>query len=183
MKSRGIVNGVNLDRLMKIVKTFKSTPSLARFRFRAKNRWIRGAHSVTTVKDFYAGGREDQSRTSAFEVHVDEPAVLLGDNHGANPIEHILAALASCLTTSLVYHAAAGGINVEEVESQLEGDLDVRGFLGLSPGVRKGYERIRVKVRVKSDASAEQLRALMKDSPVYDMISNPVPIFLELEKK
>ena len=183
MKSRGIVNGVNLDRLMEMIKVFKATPSLARFRFRAKNRWIRGAHSVTTVKEFYGGGREDGSRRAAFDVHVDEPPVLLGDDHGANPIEHILAALASCLTTSLVYHAAAGGINVEEVESHLEGDLDLRGFLRLSPGVRKGFERIRVKVRVKSDASAEQLRALMQDSPVYDMISNPVPIFLELEKK
>jgi uncharacterized OsmC-like protein len=183
MGSRGVINGVNLDRLNELVKTFKAMPSLARFRFRAENRWLGGGHSVTTVKGFYGAGREHSSRKAVFEVHADEPAALLGDDRGANPIEHILAALASCLTTSLVYHAAAGGITVEEIESHLEGDLDVRGFLGLSPGVRKGYERIRVKVRVKSDAPAEQLRALMRDSPVYDMISNPVPIFLELEKK
>ena len=183
MGSSGVINGVNLDRLIRIATAFKAQPSLARFRFRAENRWIGGGHSMTRVKDFYGAGREDSSREAAFEVHADEPAVLLGDDQGANPIEHVLAALASCLTASLVYHAAAGGIKVEEVESHLEGDLDVRGFLGLSLGVRKGYERIRVKVRVKSDAPAEQLRALMQDSPVYDMISNPVPIFLELEKK
>jgi len=183
MGSRGVINGVNLDRLSEIVKAFKATPSLARFRFRARNRWIGGGHSVTSVKDFYGAGKEDCSRKAAFELHADEPAALLGDDQGANSIEHVLVALASCLSTSLVYHAAAKGIEVEEVESHLEGDLDVRGFLGLSPGVRKGYERIRVKVRIKSDAPAEQLRALMQDSPVYDMISNPVPIFLELEKK
>jgi uncharacterized OsmC-like protein len=170
MGSSGAINGVSLDRLREIIKAFRAMPSLARFRFRAANRWLGGGHSVTTMKNFFGAGREDSSRESTFEVHVDEPAVLL-------------AALASCLTTSLVYHAAAGGITVEEVESELEGDVDVRGFLGLTPGVRKGFERIRVRVRVKSDASAEQLRALMQDSPVYDVISNPVPIFLELEKK
>jgi uncharacterized OsmC-like protein len=183
MGSSGAINGVSLDRLREIIKAFRAMPSLARFRFRAANRWLGGGHSVTTMKNFFGAGREDSSRESTFEVHADEPAVLLGADRGANPVEHILAALASCLTTSLVYHAAAGGITVEEVESELEGDVDVRGFLGLTPGVRKGFERIRVRVRVKSDASAEQLRALMQDSPVYDVISNPVPIFLELEKK
>jgi uncharacterized OsmC-like protein len=183
MPSRGVINRVNLDQLTETVQAIRARPSLARFRFRAENRWIAGGHSVTTVKDFHRAGEEDRSRKAAFELHSDEPAALLGTDQGANPIEYILAALASCLTTSLVYHAATRGIEIDEVESELEGDLDVRGFFRLAQDVRRGYERIRVKVRVKSDAPAEQLRGLMQDSPVYDMLANPVPISLELEKK
>jgi uncharacterized OsmC-like protein len=181
--SKGIINGVNVDRLSELIEAINATPSRARFRFRARNEWIGGGHNVTTVKDFYGAGQEDSSRGAPFTLHTDEPTALFGDDRGANPIEYVLAAVASCLTTSLVYHAAMRGIRLEEVESSLEGDLDLRGFFGLAQGVRKGYERIRVKFLVKSDASAEQLRALMQDSPVYDMIANPVPIFLELEKK
>ena len=102
--------------------------------------------------------------------------MLLGEDHGANPVEYVLHALAACLTTSLVYHAAARGIRIESVESELEGDLDLRGFLGLSEKVRKGYQQIRVHFTIKSDASAEQLRALTTFSPVHDIISNPVPV-------
>jgi uncharacterized OsmC-like protein len=177
------VNRIDRRRLAETVEEIKARPALARFRFRANNRWLGGGHSVTTVKDFDRAGEADRSRPVAFDLHADEPPALLGGDQGANPIEHVLAALAACLTTSLVYHAAARGIEIEEVESRLEGDLDVRGFFGLATDVRKGYERIRVKVRVKSDAPAEQLRAFMQDSPVYDMLANPVPISLELEKK
>jgi uncharacterized OsmC-like protein len=178
-----VVNRIDRRRLAETVEEIKARPELARFRFRAENRWLGGGHSVTTVKDFDRAGEADRSRKVAFELHADEPAVLLGGDRGVNPIEHLLAALAACLTSSLVYHAAARGIEIEEVESSLEGDLDVRGFFRLATDVRKGYERIRVKVRVRSDAPAEQLRAFMQDSPVYDAIANPVPISLELEKK
>lgn len=104
--SKGIIDGVNVDQLIEAVEAIKATPSRARFRFRAKNAWIRGGHNVTTVKDFYGAGREDSSRRVAFELHADEPAALFGDDQAANPIEYVLAAVASCLTTSLVYHGA-----------------------------------------------------------------------------
>jgi uncharacterized OsmC-like protein len=112
--------------------------------------------------------------------------VLLGTDRGANPVEYVLTALAGCLTTSLVYHAAARGIAVEEVESHLEGDLDLRGFLGLSEEVRNGYENIRVTFKIKADATEEQLRELVQlaqnRSPVFDIISHPVPVSVELRK-
>ena len=111
------------------------------------------------------------------------PPVLMNQNRAANPVEYVLHALAACLTTSLVYHAAARGVKVDEVESTLEGDLDLRGFLGLSDDVRTGYHNIRVTFRVKSEASAETLRELCRHSPVFDIVSNPVPVFVSLEKR
>ena len=115
-------------------------------------------------------------------MDADEPSVLLGKDMGANPVEYVLHALAACLTTSMVYHAAERGIRIEALESTLEGDIDILGFLGLSATVRKGYQGIRVTMRVKSNAPAEKLAALSQFSPVYDTISNPVPVTVNVEK-
>jgi uncharacterized OsmC-like protein len=118
---------------------------------------------------------------------ADEPAALLGTNRGASPVEHVLTALSSCLTSSLIYHAAARGIKIDQLESELEGDLDLRGFLGLSDNVRNGYKNIRVTFRIKSDAPQDQLQELValaqKRSPVFDIVSNPVPVQVTLAKE
>ena len=172
----GVINGVNVDKLGQTVEAVQQDAGLATFRFRAANRWIDGGHNRSTIQSFYGAGREDTVRTQPFTLDADEPPVLLGEDHGANPVEYVLHALAACLTTSLIYHAAARSIRIESVESELEGDLDLRGFLGLSEKVRKGYQQIRVHFTIKSDASAEQLRALTTFSPVHDIISNPVPV-------
>jgi uncharacterized OsmC-like protein len=123
------------------------------------------------------------------EIHQsyqNQPPVLLGGDQGANPVEYALAALAGCLTTSLIYHAAAQGIKIDEVESTLDGDLDLQGFLGLSDRVRNGYEGINVTFRIKADATGEKLRELVElaqeRSPVFDMISNPTPVNVQLER-
>ncbi|MDE3218559.1 MAG: OsmC family protein, partial [Nitrospirota bacterium] len=110
----------------------------------------------------------------------DKPPVLLGEDHGANPVEYVLHALAADLTTSLVYHAAARGIRIESVESRLEGDLDLQGFLGLSDTIRRGYKQIRVHFTIKSDATADQLKELATFSPVHDIVSNPVPVEISI---
>ena len=110
-----------------------------------------------------------------------EPAVLLGNESGVNPVEYVLNALAGCLTTTMVYHAAARGIANEAVESELEGDIDIRGFLGLSNEVRKGYHDVRVRMRVKSAAGPETLAQLAKFSPVYDIVSNSLPVEVMVE--
>jgi uncharacterized OsmC-like protein len=187
MTDKKIMNGVNLDQLFGTINQIKETPSLARFIFRAGNRWIDGGHNRTTIKDFYGAGQEDSSRTTPFVIDNDEPAVLLGRDNGANPTEFLLHALAGCLTTSLVYHAAAQGVEIEEVESQFEGDLDLRGFLGLSDRVRNGYENIRVTFKIKADAPEEKLQELcqlaQRRSPVFDIVSNPVPISVRLETR
>jgi uncharacterized OsmC-like protein len=181
------VNGVDLDRLRGTIAVIKQAPGIAAFRFRAANRWIQGGHNRSTIWDFHGAGQEDTSRKGAFVLDNDEPDVLLGTDRGANPVEYVLHALAGCLTTSMVYHAAARGIRLEEVESQLEGDLDLHGFLGMSEAVRNGYQAIRVTFRVTADVTDEQLaelgRLAQARSPVFDIVSNPVPVSVSVERK
>jgi uncharacterized OsmC-like protein len=181
------VNGVDLDRLRGTIAVIKQAPGIAAFRFRATNRWIQGGHNRSTIHGFYGAGQEDTSRKAAFVVDNDEPDVLLGTDRGANPVEYVLHALAGCLTTSMVYHAAARGIRLEEVESRLEGDLDLHGFLGMSEDVRNGFQAIRVTFRVKAEVTDEQLaelgRLAQARSPVFDIVSNPVPVSVTVERK
>lgn len=176
----GIINGVDVDRMGATVEAVRRTPSLATFRFCAANQWIDGSHNRSTIKSFYGAGQEDTLRTTPFVLETDKPPVLLGKNQGPTPVEFVLHALAACMTTSLIYHAAARGIHIESVESKVEGNLDLQGFLGLSENVRKGCPQIRVAFTVQSDASAEQLEALAKFSPVYDIVSNPVPVSIAI---
>ena len=178
----GAINGVNVDRMGGMIQTVQQNPDLATFQFRAKNRWVTGGHNCSTIQTFYGAGQEYTSRKIPFVLDSDEPSVLLGTDQGANPYEFVLHALAAGLTTSLVYHAAARGIQLETVESTLEGDLDVQGFLGLSDKVRRGYKEIRVRFAIKSNASAEQLEELMRFSPVLDIVSNPVPVSIQIDK-
>lgn len=172
----GTINGVDVERLGATVQAVQKNHDLATFQFRATNQWINGGHNRSTIKSFYGAGQEDTVRTKPFVLDADEPPVLLGEDQGANPAEYVLHALAACLTTSMVYHAAARGIRIESMQSTLEGDLDLQGFLGLSDQVRPGYKKIRAHFTVKSDATPEQLRELAKFSPVHDIISNPVPV-------
>src|SRR3954449_10956902 len=125
-------NGVDTQTLFATLNLIKEQPELAKFQFRASNRWLGGAHNRSTIQGFYAAGGEDTSRAEEFEIDAGEPAILLGTDTGANPAEHLLHALAACLTTSIVYVAAARKVPLTEVSSTLEGDMDVRGALGLS---------------------------------------------------
>jgi uncharacterized OsmC-like protein len=175
-----VINGVNVDRMGGMIQTVQQNPKLGTFQFRAKNRWITGGHNCSTIQSFYGAGQEFTTRKKPFVLDSDEPPVLLGTDQGANPYEFVLHALAAGLTTSLVYHAAARGIHIESVESALEGDLDLQGFLGLSDQVRPGFKEIRVRFTIKADAPAEELKKLTKLSPVYDIVSNPVPVSIAI---
>ena len=179
-----IRNGVDTEQLFGTLDAIKADPSIARFQFRARNRWIDGAHNRTTIRDFYAANAEDTSRANDFVVDAGEPAILLGSDSGPNPAEYLLHALAACLTTSLVYVAAARGVHLTEVESTLEGDMDVQGALGLSDEYRNGFERIRVSFRVAGDAPEEKLREIVaraqQRSAVFDMVGNGVPVTVEV---
>jgi len=178
-------NGVDVDRLFATIGAIQQTPSLANFKFRARNQWIGGGRNRSAVQGFYGAGQEDATRKGAFVMDNDEPDVLLGSDQAANPVENVLHSLAGCLTTSLIYHAAARGITIDAVESRLEGDLDLRGFLGLSGDVRNGYQGVRVTFRIESDASPEQLAELCQvaqdRSPVFDIVTNKVPVKVALE--
>ena len=176
-----MVNGVDVARLGQTVEAVQREPSLAACQFRAVNRWVGGGHNRSTIQGFYGAGEEDRTRAAAFVLDADEPPLLLGKDQGANPVEFVLHALAACLTTSMVYHAAARGIRIDSVESRLDGDLDLRGFLGVSDNVRRGYQQIRVKFQVASDAAADELQQLTTYSPVFDIVSNPVPVSVSIE--
>ena len=178
-------NGVDVSRLRETIKAVKTKPALGLFKFQIKNRWIDGGANRSEVKSFHGCG-QSQVRSRSFVLSADEPEILLGGDTGVNPVEHLLHALAACVTTSMVYHAAARGIAIEEVESSLEGELDLRGFLGLDPEVRNGYQQIRLTLRIKADVSDKELRGLAKlgqaFSPVYDTLTRGVPILISTER-
>jgi uncharacterized OsmC-like protein len=177
-------NGVDTQQMFGTLDAIKDDPSLANFQFRVSNRWVDGSHNRSTIQGFYGAGQEDTSRREPFVIDAGEPAVLLGHDHGANPAEALLHSLAACLTTSIVYVAAARKVKLTSVESTLEGEMDVRGCLGLSDEVRNGFERINVTFTVTGEASPEQLREVVARararSAVYDMVSNGVPVSVEV---
>jgi uncharacterized OsmC-like protein len=179
-----IRNGVDTEQLFGTLDLIKQQPELAIFQFRATNRWIDGAHNRSTIRGFYAAGAEDSSRAEAFEVNAGEPAILLGTDTGPNPAEALLHALAACLTTTLVYVAAARKVKLTSVESTLTGDMDVRGCLGVDDEPRNGFERIGVSFRISGEASEEKLREVVERakarSAVYDMVTNGVPVAVDV---
>ena len=184
IENEKIVNGVNVTNLFGAINAITDNPNISKFNFRAKGQWINGGHNQTVINEF-DGACQTHTRNQPFVFDKDEPPVLLGRDHGANPVEYALAALNGCLTTTLVYHAAAQGIKIEEVESILSGDLDIQGLLGMSDKVRNGYEKIKVTFKVKADAPEEKVKELVdiaqKRSPVFDIISHPTPVEVSLQ--
>lgn len=185
MTEQKIVNGVNVDELMKTIKSMKAAPVIGKFNFRANNQWINGGHNRTIIKDFY-GVQKEHRHEAAFKLDADEPPLLLGTGKGPNPVEYLLTALAACVTSALVYHAAAKGIKLNSVESRVEGDIDLQGFLGISKDVRKGYQGIRMHFKIDADVPEEELEELVQlgpsYSPVFDSITKGVPVSVHLEK-
>ena len=179
-----IRNGVDTEKLFATLDLIKAQPELARFQFRASNRWIGGAHNRSTIKGFYAAVSEDTTRGEEFELDAGEPAILLGSDTGPNPTEYLLHALAACLTTSIVYVAAARRVQLTSVQSILTCDMDVRGALGVDDEPRNGFERIDVSFRVTGNATEDTLREVVerarKRSAVYDMVTNGVPVAVEV---
>jgi uncharacterized OsmC-like protein len=177
-------NGVDTEKMFATLDLIKAQPELARFQFRVTNRWLGGAHNRSTIKGFYAAGGEDTTRADAFELDAGEPAILLGADTGANPAEYLLHALAACLTTSIVYVAAARKVQLTSVESTLTGDMDVRGALGVDDEPRNGFEQIRIAFRVTGNAPEEKLHDVVERakarSAVYDMVTNGVPVAVEV---
>lgn len=180
------LNGLDVGAAFDTIEAIKTDRTLARFQFRAKNVWIDGGVNRSTIRDFYGAGQEDDSRMTDFVFTNGEPPVLLGNNEGANPVEFLLHALAGCVTTTFVLHAAARGIAIEELSTELEGDLDVQGLLGLDEQVSPGYEQIRIRMNVKADCSDEELDDLLSftraHSPVCNTVCRPVPVRLERAK-
>jgi uncharacterized OsmC-like protein len=182
--STPIRNGIDTAQVYGTLDVLKAQPEAARFEFHVRNRWIDGTHSRSTIHGFWGAGAEDVSRTEPFVVDASEPPVLFGHNEAPNPAEYLLHALAACVTTSLVYSAAARGVRLTSVESTLEGDMDVRGAMGLSDDYRNGFEQIRMTIRIAGDAPEETLRKVVQRgtdrSVVFDSITNGVPVTVDV---
>ena len=176
-----IVNGVDVDQVNDVNGAIQQDTKFAAFQFRDRNKWLNGSLNRSYFEG-YTGANQENKHPQTFELVNDEPELLDGDGSALNPVEYLLHALAGCLTTTLVYHAAVRGIKIEQCESALEGDIDLRGLFGLSDEVRKGYQTIRVVINVKSEASNATLKELAQFSPVYDIVSRSVPVELSLQK-
>ena len=179
------VNGVNVDGLFSTIEAVKATPSIAKFRFSIQNEWQGAGQNCSTVNEFFGAGQQ-QKRPKPFVLKADEPVLLLGKDAAANPVEYLLHALAACMTTSMVYHAAARGIQIEQVEYSFEGHIDLHGFLDLDPEIRKGYQGIRVTFKIKADVPDEKLEDIVMlgatYSPVFDCLTNGVPVAVSAER-
>jgi uncharacterized OsmC-like protein len=180
-----VTNGVNIDELNQTIAAVKGQPEIAKFRFNISNRWLGGGHNRSTIGGF-RGALQDMQHSQNFEFDASEPPVLLGKDEGANPVEFLLHALAACVTTSMVYHAAGQGIEIEAVESTLHGELDLRGFLGIDPKVRNGYEKIQMHLRIRTKANEKEWSRLVRlgptFSPVFDSVTKGVPVEVTAER-
>jgi uncharacterized OsmC-like protein len=179
------INGVDREKLFGTIDVIKATPELAKFRFKVDNEWVDGGHNRSTIRGFFGAGTEFEHAVK-FELDADEPSILLGQDQGPNAGEYLLHALAACVTSAIVYHAAARGIAIQEIESSLDGDVDLRGFLGLDRTVRNGYQEIRMKFRIKADVPDDQLQELclvgQQHSPVLDSITHGVAVKVSAER-
>jgi len=174
------VNGVDTETLQTTIDYIRHDPDLAKCRFHVTNHWIDGNHNRTTVSSFY-GAKQENEHQHIFELDADEPPVLAGHDEAPNPVEHLLNALAACVTTSMIAHAAVRGIQVRSLESEVEGDIDLRGFLGLAD-VPKGYTDIRVKFKVDADPdNMEKLKSIAEFSPVFNTLTTGVNVDIRLE--
>jgi uncharacterized OsmC-like protein len=177
-------NGVDTATLFATLDGVKQAPEAARFQFRAHNQWLSGTHNRSTIADFFGVG-EERTHERSFVFDADHPAVLVGRDQGPTPVEFALGALAACLTAGLANIAAARKVRLTEVRSTVTGDIDLNGILGLDPEVRNGYQQITVRFTIKGDAPADKLRELVEQSrarsAVYDIITNGVPVTIEVD--
>jgi uncharacterized OsmC-like protein len=179
-----IRNGVDTATLFATLDAVKGNNEIAKFQFRASNKWISGTHNRSTISGFYGAGQEMEHQS----VHVfdaDHPAVLVGSDNGPTPVEYVLHALAACLTAGIANIAAARKINLTSVESTVEGDIDLLGILGLGGDeVRNGFQGIKVSFKLEGD-EADKLRQVVEQSrarsAVYDIVTNGVPVSIEVE--
>lgn len=182
-RKREPINGVDVPTLFATLDAVKAQPELAKFRFRATNRWRQGTHSRTRIESYHGAGAEHR-REREFSYDADHPPVLVGRDQAPTPVEFLLHGLAGCLTAGIGNIASARGVTLHEVESTVEGDIDLNGILGLSKEVRNGYEQIRIRFKIKGNASEQVLREIVEQSrmrsAVYDVLTNGTPIALSV---
>jgi uncharacterized OsmC-like protein len=177
-------NGVNVAALLGARDALTAAPEAARFQWRATCQWIRGTHSRSAVEGFFGLGQEQKHRTE-FTFEADHPEVFASEDHGATPVEMVLAGLASCLTAGVASVAQMRDIQLRSVKATVEGAMDIRGILGADADVRNGFDGIRVVYEIDADATPDEIRAVVaqsqKRSAVYDIITNPTNVRVEVK--
>jgi uncharacterized OsmC-like protein len=183
MATTSVNNGVNVQALLDAREVLKSAPDAAKFTWRATCKWQNGTHSKTDVNTFFGLGQEQRHKTeSSFEA--DHPEIFASEDQAITPIEYVLVGLASCLTAGVAAVAQNRGVQLRSVESKLEGKMDIRGILGIDSDVRNGYDDIKVTFKIDADAPKKDIEAIVaqsqKRSAVYDVITNPVNVTVEV---
>jgi len=177
-------NGVNVEALLGARQALTETPEAAKFTWRAKCDWVRGTHSRSTVEGFFGLG-EEQKHKSTFTFEADHPEVFASEDHGATPVEIVLAGLASCLTAGVAAVAQHREIQLRSVTATLEGGMDIQGILGADSDVRNGFDGVKVTYNIDADATPADIEALVaqsqKRSAVYDIITNPTNVTVEVK--
>lgn len=176
-------NGVDTATLFATLDAVKGNHDIAQFQFRATNTWVSGTHNRSTIHGFH-GAMQEMTHHEPFVLDADHPPVLVGSDRGPTPVEHLLHALAACLTAGVANIAAARGVNLTEVSSTVEGDIDLMGILGLSDDVRNGYRQITIRFRLRGDDPAklrDVLERSTKRSAVLDVLTNGVPVAIEVD--
>lgn len=178
------INGVDTATLFATLDAVKGQPEIATFQFRASNQWLRGTHSRSSFLGFH-GAMQEMEHKSVTTVDADHPAVLVGQDEAPTPVEFLLHGIAACLTAGIANIAAARGVELTSVSSTVEGDIDLLGIFGLSDGtVRNGYQQIKVTMHVEGDADEATLRRIVEQSrrrsAVYDVLTNPTPVVIEV---
>ena len=171
------INGVPVDKLRGTIAKLTDNPSLADFRFTARNTWVEGTATRSTIHEWYGAG-SDQVHVQEFSATADHPT--LGHGHGPTPQEYVLHALAACIAAGVATTAAGRGIELTRIDTVVRGSIDVRGVLGIDPDVRNGFSKVEVEVDVDGDASRDSLDALIasstKRSAVFDIITAPTAV-------
>ena len=176
-------NGVDVPTLLATIGAVKEAPVAAKFQFRAKGQWVEGTHSRARMNGFFGAG-EEQTRARVFVVEGDHPAVVCGGDNAPPPVEYLLSALAACLTAGVGNIASVRQIDLDSVETTVEGDIDMQGILGLNDEVRNGFNAIRATVKIKGGADAEALEKVVQQSiarsAVFDMLTNGTNVTVDV---
>lgn len=173
-------NGVDVNALVQTVEAIQNQPEIAQFQFRATNEYVEGGLNRSKIKGFSGALQEHRTESEGFVVENDEPQVLLSGDRAPNPAEYVLQSLLGCMTTLTMYRAAAMGIEIESINSEVEGDIDLHGMMGLDPDVRPGFQEIRAKLRIKTKGPQDKVRDLHKSSPIFDTLARPVPVKVDV---
>jgi uncharacterized OsmC-like protein len=183
MATAAVNNGVNVQALLDAREVLKGAPEAAKFTWRATCKWENGTYSKSNVQGFFGLGQEQQHKTST-SFDADHPEIFASEDRGITPIEYVLVGLASCLTAGVAAVAQNRGVQLRSVESNLEGKMDIRGILGVDSDVRNGYDDIKVTFKIDADAPKKDIEAIVaqsqKRSAVYDVITNPVNVIVEV---